>query len=269
MSISHILALFEDDQRKAIEYPGLKRKVLPFVVRHFDTTPFNEGMITYSQLTAENADTIIREQIAYFEAAGQGFEWKLYGYDQPPDLKDRLIAHGFEVEEVESVVVLDLKEAPAMLWQPIQADVRLITDPAHLADVIYIEEQVWNGDFSSLGAMLTDLMLNHPKHISIYVAYVDNQPACSAWIFFGTDSQFASLLGGSTISTYRKRGLYTALLSIRAQEANRRGVRFLTVDASAMSRPILERFGFQYLTDTYPCRWTHPSAVDSVNDLSD
>lgn len=260
MSLSPILTLFENDQRKSSEFPGLQREVLPHVVRHLDTTPFAEGIITYSDLTAENADAVIREQIAFFEAAGQGFEWKLYAYDQPADLKERLIAHGFEVEDVEAVVVLDLNDAPAALWQPIVADVRRLTDPAQLADVATIEEAVWDEDFSGLIGMLADMLTNHPDLISLYVAYVDDQPASAAWMFFNPNSRFAPLLGGSTISAYRQRGLYTALLAIRAQEAKSRGVQYLIVDASPMSRPILEKHGFQYLTDTYPCHWTHPSA---------
>ncbi len=65
----------------------------------------------------------------------------------------------------------------------------------------------------------------------------------------------ASLWGGSTISGFRKRGLYTALLAVRAQEANARGVRYLTVNASAMSRPILEKFGFEVIAYSHPCKW--------------
>jgi hypothetical protein len=45
------------------------------------------------------------------------------------------------------------------------------------------------------------------------------------------------------------------LLAVRAQEARARRVRFLSVEASPMSRPILEKFGFQMLAYTYPCKW--------------
>jgi len=40
------------------------------------------------------------------------------------------------------------------------------------------------------------------------------------------------------VKGYRKRGLYTALLAVRAQEGRARQVKYLTVDASPMSRPI-------------------------------
>jgi len=42
---------------------------------------------------------VIEEQVADFERLGLEFEWKLYDHDQPSDLRDRLVAHGFAVEE--------------------------------------------------------------------------------------------------------------------------------------------------------------------------
>jgi hypothetical protein len=39
------------------------------------------------------------------------------------------------------------------------------------------------------------------------------------------------------------------------QEARRRGYRFLTIDASPMSRPIVAKHGFQVLTYAHACEW--------------
>ena len=77
----------------------------------------------------------------------------------------------------------------------------------------------------------------------------------AGWIYYPPESQFARLWGGSTLEGNRSRGLYTALLAARAQEAQRRGVGYLTVDASPMSQPILEHFGFVKIADSYPCKW--------------
>ncbi|HEX6921630.1 MAG TPA: GNAT family N-acetyltransferase, partial [Actinomycetes bacterium] len=69
----------------------------------------------------------------------------------------------------------------------------------------------------------------------------------------GTD--FASLWGGSTLAEWRGRGIYKALVSRRADEAAERGFRYLQVDASDDSRPILERLGLRKLTTTTPYVW--------------
>jgi GNAT superfamily N-acetyltransferase len=139
--------------------------------------------------------------------------------------------------------------------QPVTHAVRRITEPDRLGDIAAIHKAVWHEDFGALAERLARDLRDDPDHLGIYVAYVDEIPASSAWIYFHEGSQFASLWGGSTAPGYRKRGLYTALLAARAQEARCRGVRFLTVDASPMSRPILQALGFQWLSTIYPCKW--------------
>ncbi|HEX6303355.1 MAG TPA: GNAT family N-acetyltransferase [Anaerolineales bacterium] len=254
MNTSQLIALFDQDQRIDVEYPDMRREVTPNVVRHINTSGAGEGMIIYSGLNETNADDVIREQVDYFESIGQDFEWKVYGHDKPPDLKDRLRSYGFTVEDVEAIMVLDLKEAPEILRHPVRHDVRRITDPGKISDVLSVKQQVWDEDFSWLGHYLAGALRDHPEQVSAYVAYVDGQPASSARIYFPGRSQFASLWGGATLSRFRKRGLYTALLAVRAQEAKTRQVRYLTVDASPMSRPILEKYGFELIAYSYPCK---------------
>lgn len=257
MDKAHTLALYDDDQRRRIEYPDLRREETAEVVRHIELAEPGEGVVLYSQLTAANADAVILEQVQYFARLKQDFEWKVYDHDQPPDLRERLRAHGFAIEEAEALMVLDLVETPNLLQPPISHTIRRITQPEKLADLATVKEKVWGESATGLMQFLGNALTHYPDQMSIYVAYVDEQPASAAWIFFPRHSQFASLWGGSTVSEFRKRGLYTALLAARAQEAHARQVRYLTVDASPMSRPILEKLGFEWLTNTYPCKWTH------------
>ncbi len=255
MNKSQIIALYDQDQRKDVEYPDIRREVTPNVVRHINTSGTGEGAIIYSQLNKANSEDIIRQEVLYFESIGQNFEWKVYDYDRPSDLKERLESYGFIVEEVEAIMVLDLEDAPEILWQPVRHNVQRITYPEKLSDVITVKQQVWDKDHSWLDHYLGEALSNYPEQMSVYVAYIDEQPASTAWIYFPEQSQFASLWGGSTVSHFRKQGLYTALLAVRAQEAKGRQVKYLTVDASAMSRPILEKFGFEMIAYSYPCKW--------------
>ena len=255
MDTSQIIRLYNDDQRKDVEYPDARREVTPTVVRHIDNSGSGEGAVIYSQLSEANADEVIQEQVRFFESLGQDFEWKVYDYDQPPDLKEKLASRGFQVEEAEAIMVLDLVHAPEILWQPTRQPVQRITEPGKLSDVLTVQQQVWDEDFSWLSQYLGGALQKYPEQMSVYVAYVDGQPASAAWTYFPKHSQFASLWGGSTVSGFRKKGLYTALLAVRAREARERGVRYLTVDASDMSRPILEKFGFEKIAYSYPCKW--------------
>ena len=186
---------------------------------------------------------------------GQNFEWKTYDHDTPGDLKDRLSAQGFQADEPEALLVLDIDTAPAILLRPVTHDVRRITNPDRLEEVRRIKEQVEGEPLDWLIPALGDDLINDPDHLSVYIAYAAGVPVSAAWISFHDRSQFAGLWGGSTLAEYRGRGFYTALLAARLQEARQRGVRFLTIDASPMSRPIVEKYGFQFLTITQPFMW--------------
>lgn len=259
MDAAELLAIFDREQRRDVEFPGLRCSTTPQVVRCVPEPGFGgNGYIQFSNLCTEDADQAITEQIAFFSDLGIPFGWKLYGHDAPADLGERLAARGFVPQEIESVMVLDLAEAPAILWQPITHDVRRVTDPAQVAGVAAVQEAVWGECFDWLGDQLAQELARNGADFRLYLAYADGVPASSAWMRFHPPTQFASLWGGSTLAEKRGRGLYTALLAVRAQEARRRGVRFLTVDASDMSRPILEKHGFRFITTARDYKWERP-----------
>jgi GNAT superfamily N-acetyltransferase len=252
---ARIIALYDQDQRIAVRYPDTRREAAPGVVRHVSTAKAGEGLVIYSRLDGANVDTAIDEQVAYFQRLGQDFEWKLYDHDTPGDLMVRLAAKGFEIEPAEAIMVLDMGELPDRLVQPVRHAVKKIRDAAGVRDVVAVEKEVWAEEQGWLGEYLGGVLSTEPERISVFVAYVEGKPVSAGWIYYPPESQFASLWGGSTLEEFRNRGLYTALLAARAQEAQRRRVRYLTVDASPMSQPILEGFGFVKIADSYPCKW--------------
>jgi len=255
VDVNELLALHDQHQRIEVEHQGMRREATPDVVRHVALKHGYGGVVLYSRLSEANVDRVIAEQIAHFDQLGQDFEWKTYDHDTPGDLKARLIAHGFEAAEPEALLVLDLEAAPAILWQPVIHDVRRITDPDRLEEYRRIQESVWDEPHDWQITALSDDLINDPDHVSVYVAYAAGVPVSTARIDFHDHNPFAGLWGGSTLPEYRGRGFYTALLATRLQEARQRGVRFLVIDASPMSRPIVEKNGFQFLTFTQPFTW--------------
>jgi len=270
MELRELIELYDRDQRIGSEDPRYRREESIGIVRQVPLMPDRLGFVAYSHLDEENADAVIRAQIDRFTVLGIDFEWKLYDHDTPPDLKERLHTAGFIIEEAESIMVLDLDQAPIELLNPAPTvkrneaahpmgaeniEVRRITEPDGLADVIVVEEAVWKVKMEWIHDHLGSYLRDYPKLLSVYVAYVDGVPASAAWVFHFSSSQFASLWGGSTLSGQRGKGLYTALLAVRVQEAMRRSRRFLVVDASSMSRPILEKYNFHLLDYSTPCKW--------------
>ena len=254
MNRRQLLELYDREERLENVWPGMRRERTPHCVRQIDR-PGRECFISYSFLGEENADEAIGEQIDFFESLGQNFEWKVYEHDAPHDLRERLRARGFEIGEREAIMVLDLARAPRALLRPVTHDVRRVVGPEGIADVVAVQDEVWRDNRSYLGDQLAEELRTTPDNLSVYVAYVEGEPASSAWIRFPTRGSFASLWAGSTRSRFRGRGLYTALLAARVQEALQRGAPFLTIDAGPSSRPIVESFGFQTLTHAHACRW--------------
>jgi GNAT superfamily N-acetyltransferase len=207
------------------------------------------GWVIYTRLAADTADQAIRSTIDFFKPLGGEFEWKVYDHDTPPDMKQRLLDHGFTAEELEAVLAFDMEAAPPGFWEPPAARVLPVTDPAQLADIARIEAEVWNESYSDLPEVLDAEMRATPDRISVFIAYAGGEPASGAWIRYYPGTQFAELYGGATLARHRGQGLYTALVKARAVEARQRGVRFLVVDTSPMSRPILEKRGFVFLTN--------------------
>jgi GNAT superfamily N-acetyltransferase len=255
MDIDEIRALYHQEQRIDVAYPGMRTERTPRVVRVIDA---ERGTIVCSWLDADNADETIRDEIVHFTALGiaDQLEWKLYNYDQPDDLKERLIAHGFVPEEPpDAILVLDLAQLPDKLAQPVTHDVRRITDPAGVADMLAVMNAVWSDESHEwIGRVIATTLQDAPDATSLYIAYADGKPVSEGRLDF-TGTLFAGLWGGATVPEYRNQGFYTALVAARAQEAIRRGVRFLTIDASPMSRAVLEKLGFRLMAYAWECNY--------------
>ncbi|MEO8393404.1 MAG: GNAT family N-acetyltransferase [Chloroflexota bacterium] len=255
-NMDEIRKLYDQQQRISIDYARVNREVTARTVRLVDK--INErGTVIYSNLDESNADETIRTEIAYFKKLqiADDFEWKYFDYDQPADLKDRLIKHGFVAQDPDAVLILDLQAVPPVLLEAIPQDVRRITDPALLSDIIAVHKGVWDEDQSWLINSLGRTLREKPQELSVYIAYVDGNPASAGWIDYHEGNPFAGLWGGSTLPEYRQRGLYTALVKARVQEAIERGIRYLTIDASPMSRAVLEKFGFALMAYAYECNY--------------
>ncbi len=93
---------------------------------------------------------------------------------------------------------------------------------------------------------------NHPNNMSVYITYVDGEPAACGRVYFHESSRFAALYGGNTRERFRERGLFTQLVAVRVREAVSRGIVDICVDALPTSEPIFRKCGFEIVTHTQP-----------------
>lgn len=122
-----------------------------------------------------------------------------------------------------------------------------------------MESEVWGSDCGFISDHLAGRLATAPDRLAIYTAEAAGQVVAAAWVMLQEDGQFASLYGGSTLEAWRGRGIYRALVAVRARLAAEHGYKYLHVDASDDSRPILQRLGFTAVTTTTPYVWS-PSA---------
>ncbi|MFF0830481.1 GNAT family N-acetyltransferase [Brevibacillus sp. NPDC003359] len=252
MHKQEVLQLFDKEMRVEMNDPQVRREETEHIVRHVSLSD-EPGTVLFSRLSADDADQVIAQEIEYFSSLQQSFEWKLFDYDQPADLLERLKAHGFTAGEEEALLVMDVTQSEDMRSRSIPPEIRHITDSAGIDDIMQLEERVWGSANPELAERLKRDLAENPASLLVYAAYSGDQAVSAAWMYLHEGTSFGSLWGGSTLPDFRNKGYYTALVAVRVQAAHERGYPLLMVDASPMSRPILEKKGFEFLAYSYPC----------------
>jgi GNAT superfamily N-acetyltransferase len=206
--------------------------------------------VVWSDLDPANADEKIAEQIRRF--AGRPWEWKHYSHDQPADLPERLIAHGFTRQPEEALLVAEVADLDLDVRPPEGVRLRPVENEQDIAALVKVHDEVFGGDYSRLGRLLMDAMANRPDTVAAVVATHDATPISAARAEFHQGTDFASLWGGGTLPAWRGKGVFRSLVAYRAALAKARGYRYLQVDAMPASRPILRRLGFVEVATTTP-----------------
>ncbi len=218
-----------------------------------------QGWVLYRDLgglEGAELDELIARQVDVFRARGDRFEWKYHSHDLPPDLPERLLAHGFVPEPTETIVIADVDAIAGEPELPDGVTLREVVERADLERIAGMEHRVWNDDHSWLADMIEGERAADPDSITVVAAEAGETVVCAGWIRFEAGTEFGTLWGGATLPDYRRRGIYRATVVYRANLARDRGKRYLEVDASDDSNPILQRLGFVPVTTTTPYIWS-------------
>ncbi|MFF7985297.1 GNAT family N-acetyltransferase [Streptomyces sp. NPDC007901] len=248
-----VLALYDRDIREGArpDGPGARVERVGAVVRQAADAEGWNGVL-WSGLDETTADRAIAEQIDFFRRLGHEFEWKLYGHDLPWDLGARLVAAGFRPEPEEALMVAEVSGLSLDAELPEGVRVVPAVDAAGVDLVVDVHEKAFGTDGSRLRHRLLAQLAEQPDNVVAVVALAGDEPVSAARMELVPGTRFAGLWGGGTAEGWRGRGVYRALVAHRARVAADHGYRYLQVDASAMSRPILERLGFHGLSTTTP-----------------
>jgi hypothetical protein len=229
---------------------------------------FNRGgFVSYESLeslgTVEAIDSLIAETVEFFSSHPEveEFEWKTRGHDWPPELDERLRAHGLEPDEVETVMVGEASHLAVDVELPEGVSVRRVDQlperEAIVTEASEVAAKIFGGGPS--GAEMLDRLdrMNGMEEFWVAEAETDDgrHVICSGRLARVAGTEFAGVWGGSTLPEWRGKGIYRALTAARARAALDEGVRYINSDCTVMSRPILERSGLVAVTTTTPYVW--------------
>lgn len=251
---TELLGLFDRQLRREFrgDHPDDVVEKSGRVMRHIATGDGGWCGVIWSELDERTADREIAAQVEHFTALGREFEWKLYGHDRPADLGERLVKAGFRADPREALMVANIAELPTEPVLPEGVRIERVTDAAGVHLMFEAHDQAFGAPAPRLKREMLDRAERSPETLTALVVLAGDQPICAARMEFSEGTDFASLWGGGTVPQWRGKGVYRATVAYRAALAAERGYRFLQVDASDDSWPILARLGFRILSTTTP-----------------
>lgn len=233
--------------------PGIVQDTDGPVVRRYPQQPGTSYcMVECPRGLGDDPDRWISRQVDFFTDRREEVEWKTYSYDQPADLADRLTAAGFEAEPPETLLLGEVSGLIHDVDLPRGVRVRAVTSDADLARIDELMKAIWGPDRGD-GSLALEMRAN-PDALDVVVAEesAEGPVLCAGWLRYSTGTDFASMWGGSTLPEWRRQGLYRATVTHRARLARDRGYRFMRLDASPDSRPILVHLGLRAVATTTP-----------------
>lgn len=167
---------------------------------------------------------------------------------QPPDLVRRLRAAGVERDNEPRVAAMALLEEPRASDAPVVVlPVRTIEELREAEEVGFEAFQSSEAERQAFRENIEDSWALQGRWVQSFAAYLDGRMVGSARSAYVEGA--ALLIGGAVLPDARGRGAYRALVQARWADAVERGAPALIVHAGSMSRPILERLGFETVCD--------------------
>lgn len=204
----------------------------------------HDATVQRVRVGTDEVERLVADVRAILRAHGrEGAEWELGESCTPPDLAERLLALGLRRDETEPVAMgMVLRGLPT--WpEPDGVEAHRVRDAAELAAARAVQGEAFGHPRPADREQAEIDFLREGFDGSTFVALVDGRIVAAAYASYTPWGLL--LFGGATLAQARGRGAYRGLVAARAREAAERGTDVLVVHAGRMSRPILERLGFE------------------------
>lgn len=195
------------------------------------------------RFAADEVDDVLREVRALLRERGRSTtQWEVGSEAQPPGLVAMLLDRGLAPDDDPVAIAL------ALSHEPPQPQPGLVARRVNTYDEYAAAKQVQMVAFGAPPDRIADERARLPDEYEtaprlMHAVWLDGEIACA-----GTCAPTAhglALFGGATLPDKRGRGAYRALVHARWVEAQERGLQALLTQGGSMSRPILERLGFE------------------------
>jgi len=218
------------------------------------------GFVTYQDLAGADAATIrewVGEALDHFrgDADVSRIEWKTRGHDVAPGLDDALIAHGFEPDETESIMIGEASRLDVDVPLPAGVSLRRVSGDEDVRAMAVMSDVAFGSSMADEIATALLRRLERADGMELWVAEADGAMVSAGRLEPVSDTTFAGIWGGCTLPAWRGRGIYRALTAARAHSALAAGKTLIHSDSTEYSRPILERYGFVKVSTTTPYEW--------------
>lgn len=217
------------------------------------------GFTTVSRLRLDPdsvSETIAEVRALVAEHGHRDAVWWVGPSATPGDLGDRLQTHGFVPDErpgsephATTMVLAEAPPAPPpdVTARRVQGLEEFVTAGRIAIAGFGVSEEEANDYATIVEQSFARERAGHGPRA--YIAYADGEPVGVGRAVIAPDCPAVLMIGGAVLPHARGRGVYRALVHARWLDAVAAGTPALTTQAGAMSRPVLERLGFQAVAE--------------------
>lgn len=196
----------------------------------------------------EQVDDVLAEVRAALRARGRAqTQWEI-GSSAPPGLVDALLERGLVRDKEPYAVAMVLTREPPAIAPPFVA--RLVETLEELEAAATVQWEAFDASPEEIEEARRLLPERFRDSVNLrHAVWLDGEIVCTG---VAAPTEHGLLLyGGATAPRARGRGAYRALIRARWDDAVARGTPCLMTQAGAMSRPILERIGFERIGEIH------------------
>ena len=249
-----LLALYDDTMRRNVHIAGCVREITPLVTR-CTTTTGSQRYLMWHDFRESDLAASVDVEIAAVRGHAKVLMWKLYAHDSAHDeLREELIARGSNETGPYTLMATPVQAMlNALAASQKDTSINLAVSELLTAKDLDAYQTIWDDVWPDApNSRYVDdyraLIEKHEPGIVFFAGFDGDNPVTSGYMFHAPSAPFALLCGGTTKAAWRHQHAYTRMLEARAQAALQRGAKYLAVEASAESKPILERLGFMPLS---------------------